>query len=93
MGLLGLLAEHFGAISHMFAPARPPKQHETLDTDTVSRLRRDGAAVLSTWPHRLHVAPTFSLDKEVDHVIVLHVVIGGGQRHVEPPPVEHQAER
>ena len=66
---------------------------ETLDTDTVSRLRRDGAAVLSTWPHRLHVAPTFSLDKEVDHVIVLHVVIGGGQHHVEPPPVEHQAER
>ena len=75
MGLLGVLAEHF--LEHMFAPARPPKQHETLDTDTVSRLRRDGAA-LSTWPHRLDVAPTFSLDKEVDHVIVLHVVIGGG---------------
>ena len=88
----------------MHSSARPntPKQHhagrdgalttETLDTGTVSRLRRDGAG-LSTRPHRLDEAPTCRLDKVVDHVVILHLVIGGGQRHVEPLPVEHQAER
>ena len=77
---------------------RDKPSHEPLDTDTDTASRpafaeiRCGSLDVS-WPHRLDVAPTCRLDKVVDLVVITHLVVGGGQRRVEPIPVEQQAER
>ena len=62
----------------------------TLDTATASRLRRGGAVLGVASPE---LAPTRSLDEVVYHVVVLHIIVARGQRHVEPLTVKHESER